>query len=553
MNIPQALNNRRRRSILIRLIINGFIQAIISVTNAQLVKLAFDNLIRNTSSTFNQDAVSIGLGLMITAIFLAWLRITERTDAVRLGQSYAYSVRMTLYRKLASMSPRALQTRSQGGVTLRFVGDLTSLRQWVSFGLARIIVAIVNTVVTIIALSLINRAIALTTILFLIVGAISAWQRGKSLQGSAQEARRHVSRLAGDINEKVSAIAVVQVFGQAKREKRRLTSRSRSLETAMVNRGALASQLRGLSEVTLSLASAGALLIGGREVALGHTTPGTIVGAMTIVGFLMPPLRDLGRIQEYWHNSRVSRRKIQEFLKTPNLITELPNAPDLEVREGSLQFKDVSFSDILNQVSVKVLPGQVIALVGSNGTGKSTLLSLAARLIEPDQGSISIDGQDISNHSLTSLRSVIGMASPDLPLLRGSVGRNLRYRFPKADKKEIARVWHLCEIEQLLAELPQGEKTKIAEGGKGLSAGQRQRICLARAILGNPKILLLDEIDANLDPQGTSIVDRVLANHDGTVLIITHRPERLALADVIWSLEDGKIKTRTKKSKTMQL
>ncbi|ELS02470.1 ABC-type multidrug transport system, ATPase and permease component [Xenococcus sp. PCC 7305] len=544
MKIPKALDNRRLRRILTRLIFNGFIQAMMSVANAQLVKLAFDNLIRNTSPNFNQDAVYLGLGLIGTAIALAWLRITERIDAVKMGQSYAYSVRMTLYRKLAMMSPRALQTRSQGGVTLRFVGDLTSLRQWVSFGLARIIVAVVNTVVTLIALSLINIQIAAIATLILLLGAFIAWQRGKNLQTAAQEARYHVSKLAGDINEKVSAIAVVQIFGQSHREKKRLTSRSRALETAMVNRGALASQLRGLSEATLSLASAVALLVGAREVALGRTTPGTIIGAMTILGFLMPPLRDLGRIQEYWHNSRVSRRKIQEFLKTPNLITEIPNAIALEVTQGSLEFDHVSFGGILNQVKVRAEPGQVIALVGSNGAGKSTLLSLTARLIDPENGSIYLDGQDIANHSLASLRRNIGMASPDLPLLRGSIGRNLRYRYPRADEKEIARVWQLCEINELLAELPQGEKTKIAEGGKGLSAGQRQRISLARAILGNPKILLLDEIDANLDPKATTIVDRVLENHDGTVLIITHRPERLALADAIWSLENGKIKVR---------
>ena len=540
-NVPKALSSRRRRSILIRLIVNGFIQAMMSVANAQLVKFAFDNLIRDTSSSFTKDAIAIGLGLTGTAIALAWLRIRERVDAVKMGQSYAYTVRMALYRKLTKMSPRALQSRSQGGVTLRFVGDLTSLRQWVSFGLARIIVAIVNTAMTLIALSLINLQIAAIATIIIILGAFIAWQRGKSLQTVAQEARRHVSKLAGDINEKVSAIAVVQVFGQSKREKKRLTNRSRDLETAMVNRGALASQLRGLSEATLSLASAGALLIGARQVALGNTTPGTVVAAMTIVGFLMPPLRDLGRIQEYWHNSRVSLRKIREFLQTPNLVTEKPNAPDLEVTQGSLVFDNVSFGDVLTQVTAQAQPGKIIALVGSNGAGKSTLLSLATRLIDPESGSIYIDGQNISEYSLASLRNNIGMASPDLPLLRGSVGRNLRYRCPKADEAEIARVWKLCEINELLAELPQGEKTKIAEGGKGLSAGQRQKISLARAILGNPKILLLDEIDANLDPKATNIVDRVLENHDGTVLIITHRPERLAIADVIWYLENGKI------------
>jgi ABC-type bacteriocin/lantibiotic exporter with double-glycine peptidase domain len=133
------------------------------------------------------------------------------------------------------------------------------------------------------------------------------------------------------------------------------------------------------------------------------------------------------------------------------------------------------------------------------------------------------------------------MAGPDLPLLRGTVDKNLRYRWPDAPIEEIARVRHLCEVDQVLAELPEAEKTRVSEGGIGLSAGQRQRIALARAILGNPPLLLLDEVDANLDAQATAVVDRVLAEHKGTVLLITHRAERLATADAIWYLEGGRL------------
>ena len=410
-----------------------------------------------------------------------------------------------------------------------------------SLGLARLTVAITNTIGALFALSFVSWILALTVSIVLAIGALATFKLGQQMQKAARTARRHLSRLAGNINEKVASIAVVQVFGQSQQEKKRLARQSRRLEVAMVDRAVIAGQLRGVTEATAALASAAALLVGAAEVAAGHATPGTVVAAMTIVGFLVSPLRDLGRVQEYWHNSRVSLQKMQEFLDTPALVTEIPNAPDLILGAGQLEFDSVSIPGALHEVSAIAEPGQVVALVAPNGAGKSTLLSLAARLIDPAQGVVRLDEQDLGVHNLASIRRAIGMASPDLPLLRGSVRKNLRYRCRDASAEEIERVWQLCEIDAVLAELPEGEETRIAEGGVGLSAGQRQRIALARAILGNPPLLLLDEVDANLDVQATAIVDRILANHQGTVLLITHRTERLAAADVIWYLEEGRL------------
>jgi ATP-binding cassette subfamily B protein len=539
--IPCAVSGHRTW-LLTRLIINGFLQATATVANALLVELAFDKLITTANPVaFNQIALQVGIGLVAAAVVNALLRTVERTDAERLGQNYAYEIRMVLYERLTSLAPRAMQNRSQGGVMLRFVGDLKALRQWVSLGLARLSVATTTTVAALVALSFVNIRLAVTVGIILAIGALSSLRLGKQMRTVAKEARRRLSRLAGNINEKVASIAVVQVFGQSKQEKQRIARQSQQLEEAMIDRAKVAGQIRGITEGTAAIASSGALLIGAYEVVQGRATPGVVVAAMTIVGLLVPPLRDLGRVQEYWHNSRVALEKVESFLKTPSLVTEVPNAPDLILGPGRLEFESVSLSNSLTEISAVAEPGQVIALVGPNGAGKSTLISLAARLIDPDEGVIRLDGQDISQYSLSSIRRGIGMAGPELPLLRGTVGKNLRYRWRDAPEEEINRVWQLCGIEQVLAELPEGEKTKISEGGGGLSAGQRQRIALARAILGNPPLLLLDEVDANLDAQATAVVDRVLTEHQGTILLITHRPERLVAADIIWYLENGQL------------
>ncbi|MDJ0713382.1 MAG: ABC transporter ATP-binding protein [Prochloraceae cyanobacterium] len=538
--IPRPLKSRRTW-LLFRLVINGFFQAGVTIANAKLVKLCFDRLITAANPAFNTMALPISLGLLTATGVIAWLRIAERTDAERIGQEYACEMRMALYNKLASVAPRALQSRTQGGLMLRFVGDLNSLRQWVSLGLARLTIASATTAGTVLALAFISKTLAITIGIILLMGVLTAYKLGQQMQKAAKETRRRLSRLAGNINEKVASMAVVQIFGQSKRERERLARQSRRLEKAMVNRAIVAGQLRGLTDTTAAFASGAALLVGAAEVAAGRTTPGTVVAAMTIVSFLVPRFRDLGRVQEYWHNSRVSLGKIEEFMNIPSLVTEIPNAPDLILGPGRLQFDSVSLAEALYEVRAIAKPGQVVALVGPNGAGKSTLLSLAARLIDPERGVIRLDGQNLATHSLASVRRAIGMATPDLPLLRGTVEKNLLYRWPDASEEEIRRVWELCGIDEVLAELPEGEQTRVSEGGVGLSAGQRQRIALARAILGNPPVLLLDEIDANLDAKATAVVDRVLANYPGTILLITHRFERLAAADEIWYLENGQL------------
>lgn len=538
---PPAIHGHRKW-LLMRLIINGFAQTAATLANAAIVEVIFDRLIvDHQSHSFGQLILPITLALLAAIGAIAWLRITERIDAESLGQDYADEIRLTLYRQLSRLNPRTLQNRSQGAVSLRFVGDLNALRQWVSLGLARLTVTTTVTLGVMLVLTVISWPLGLSVTGVLTVGLLISLNYGQQLQIKAKEARRYLSRLAGNINEKVAAIAVVQVFGQSQREEKRIARQSLQLKDARIERAKVAGQLQGVMEATASLASAMALFVGAMEVSAGRTTPGTVVAAMSLVGLLAPRLRELGRVQEYWHNFRVSYDKIEEFLEIPSLITEHPQAKDLRVKQGHLAFESVRVSDVLFDITVEAKPGRVVALVGPNGAGKSTLLGLAARLFDPDSGTIRLDGQNLANYSLSSVRQAIAMAGPDLPLLRGSVKRNLLYRCPDASPEEIERVWQLCGIHELLAELPQGEDTKISEGGKGLSSGQRQRIALARAILGDPAVLLLDEIDANLDVKSSTIVDRVINHYSGTILLITHRPERLANVDMIWYLENGQL------------
>ena len=541
MSLPGILEGGSSR-LWARLVGNGLAQALAAVATTLLVRHTFDGWLNTHRQPADLPALGwVGTGLVMIVVLRAWLRARERADAERLGQEYVYQVRLAVFDRLGALAPRVLQRRRRGSLMLRFVGDLSALRQWVSLGLARLTVAGMTAGIALVALGWMNRILALAAGLILAGGAVAALALAKPLRAAVRESRRRQSALAANVNEKIAAMAAVQLCNQGQRERRHIARQGRRLRDAMVERARIGGWLRAITEATSGLAVATVVLLGALEVASGTTTPGTVVGAMTIVGLLLPALRDLGRIHEYWHGFQVASERIERFLELPNLVNERPNAPDLTVERGQLELRQVSVTGVFEDLNVVAPAGGVIAIVGPNGAGKSTLLALAARLLDPDQGEVRLDGRDFARHSLASVRRAVGMVSAELPLLKGSIARNLRYRWPEAPLEEVERVCALCGVDELLAELPEGAQTRLLEDGKNLSPGQRQRIALARALLGDPALLLLDEVEANLDTRAEAVVDRVLARHCGTVLMVTHRRDRLFRADEIWHVADGRL------------
>ncbi len=539
---PPLLAGKRPRRLL-GLVLNGVAQAAAAIGAALLVETIFNRVVEGGRAGSLGELAPLGAALAGAAVVVGLLRSRERADAERLGQSYVHALRNAMYRRLSSLAPRALQHRSQGAVMLRFVGDLTAIARWVSLGLSRAIVGGTFVVGALGALTFISPALAAGVAVVVVLGAVGALFSARSLQTRSREARRRRARLAANVNEKVGSVGVVQVFGQTARERRRLKSQSRKLRYAMVDRARSVGHQRGLAEGTAMMASAAVLMVGAGEVGAGRATPGTVVAAMTIVGLLAGPLRDLGRVNEYWHNSRISMEKCRSFLATPNMLRPTAGAPLLELGAGRLELDDVHLDGSLAGVSAVAQPGSLVAVVGPNGAGKSTLLALAARLMDPDRGVVRLDGQDLSEREESSVRRAMSMVGPDLPLLRGTVDENLRYRWPEAPQEEIDRVGGLCSIDDLLAELPEGLETRVVEGGANLSAGQRQRLSIARALVGDPAVLLLDEADANLDQEARALIDRIIQTHRGrrTVLVVSHQAAVLEWADAIWRLEDGRL------------
>ncbi len=533
MKLPRLISGVRRR-LLLYLMLNGLAQAGAVVSLALLLRNAFDTLViesRAGSSIAGLWQYFAAFSMIVA--LSAWLRWRERVDAERLGQDYVFELRQLLFAHMSRLSPRALQKRSHGGTMLRMVGDLTALRQWVSLGLARLAVAAIASTVTLLALALVNLNMAILVSLLLLSSVLVVFSLGKSLEQAARNARKQRSRLAAYITERLAAMPVVQALGQRERERRRLKKQSNALREAMLHRANRIGQMRAVTEAMVGLAGSWIILLGAWEIMQGQATAGAVVAAMMVVGMLSAPLRDLGRVHEYWRGARVSQEKIMQFLNARGRVWQPRSAPDLRVNGGKIEFRNVSCGESIVGFSRVIRAGERVALVGPNGSGKSTLLALINRLFDPDEGNILIDGQDISKCNISSLRASVGVVGPDFPLLRGSVEYNLKYRYPRASKAEINEVREFCGIDEMAASLPNGLRTRLVEGGMNLSVGQRARVALGRAMLGAPPILLLDEADANLDAQARGLIERIIDTYPGTVLIVTHRQDHISKMDQV--------------------
>jgi len=548
-----AIFSGARRGLFLRLVANGVLQAACIIGSMKLVRYAFNILL---NSEFDDPEIHMSdpsqvweialfaLALMGCTSLAAWLRFQERIDAERLGQAYIHQVRLVAFDRMNHFSTRALSNRSTGASMLRFVSDLTSIRRWVSLGLARIVVSLIVTLISISFLSFLDPYLALSSVIILSLGLIWNLRMGTNMRYVIAEARRRRGYLAGNINEKISSYIVIQAFNQRLKERRRFKKHSQLLSGAMVDRARASAGMRIVNDGATALSMAAILSIGSLEVFHNLTSSGNVVAAMAVVGFLSTAFNDLGRVHEYLQAYRVSKEKIIQFMDTKRLRGRSSKRPSLQVSKGQIELQNIEIRGVLKDLSATIPGGARLAVIGDNGAGKSTLLQVIARLVDPDRGKVLIDGQDIRKCNMSSVRKAIGIVSPDLPLLKGSVGYNLRYRKPDAAAEELLRVRQLCKIDDLLAQLPGGEDFRIKEGGKNLSLGQRHKLALARALLGQPSILIVDEIDANLDRQAVKTFEEVLRNFPGTVLMVSRFEDRLALADHYWSLAEGRLQSQ---------
>lgn len=545
--LPRALGGARRR-MMAQLVLVGVGQAICVVAFALLLHVVADH-VRHPDRTHAGHTGIYGpfeqwsnpvlfAGFVLTAVATIALRALGPPLAERLAQSYIHSVRLRLFDQIAESVSWGPDRRNVGVTVLRFTGDSSALRDWVSKGVASLLVDGVFVLVTVGVLIALSPLAGVMAAALVSLGAILVTVIGHQLELRVRETRRCNGRLAAFVNERVTYAAVMQSLGRVGHERRVLRRRSRRFSTAMVRQTQLTGALGAVAEacrIGACVAVIGAAMI-------VHTRTDVLASLLPVAGFLGGPLASLADTQYYWQRSRIARRRITEVTSAPRLLAA-HGAPPLTEGPGRLELVDVRVDGVIKDVSALVTPGRRVALTGPPGAGKSLLLSLIARLRVPDDGAVLLDGQNLAEHDPESVWRAIRLVSPDLSLLRGSVAMNLRHGAVPGedDGDQLGEPW--AEHDEPLAQLlPEGLRTRVGEGGYGLSRAARYQVAIARALRSHPRVLLLDQAE----PEGTlgdSTFDALFSRYPGTIVYVTRDTRLLARADLVWRLTDGSLRS----------
>lgn len=474
-----------------------------------------------------------GLGLAGAMAVSVWLRFRERVDGEAFGQRMAHEVRLRLADHMLRMAPKE-RGLGEGDIVLRFVGDLAAIRNWHARGVGGALISAPMLVGGTAALIWLDWRIGLAVTACLTLSGCTQALAAPHLHAAGVHARRERARLARTITETAAILPSVQLFGQSASAGRRVARRSAALALAMRRRAVWSGLLHLGADIGAAGLPAAVLLLWALDQ---HTGTGSASAALLLGGLLGPRIREIGRIREYWELAAISRERIDAFLARPTL-DQRSDAKRLHRREGRLALRNLALAGVFEKVSAEAPAGARVALVGQNGAGKSRLLGLIAGLETPTSGRVVIDGQNASMRRLSSLRRIVALASMDAPLARGDLDQNIHYG-ARANGADAERMLKLGGHAALVAEFAAGGATRIGPAGAGISAGQRARIILLRALMRMPKVLLLDEIEAHMDEAGRSTLSRVLAEFPGTIVMATHSGEWQARCTQTWRIEAG--------------
>jgi ATP-binding cassette subfamily B protein len=500
---------------------------------------------RDSGGLIAMGALAIGLGL-VEALLIFIRRWTQAASAI--GMETA--LRRDIYAHLQRL-PIAFHDRWQSGQLLsRATTDLSVIRRFLSFGLIFLIIN-VATYVTVVALLL---HLYWPLGLLVAVSAIPLFAISKRFTSQYFAASRRLQDQLGDlatqIEESAQGIRVIRSFGRRSHMVQRFGADAQRLHDTAVGKARMLARTWSQFDLVPNVTLAIVLVVGALQVARGHLSLGALVAFVSLQVMLVWPIDALGWIIANAQEAMSAADRVYEVLDTPPSIVDRPDAVDVapDSVRGHLRFEGVTFSydgasePVLRRIDLDVRPGETVAIVGVTGSGKTTLVSLVPRLYDVSGGRITIDGRDVRDFRLDSLRRVVGMAFEEATLFSMSVRENLTLGRPDATDDEVAEALSIAQA-QFVHDLPWGLDTRVGEQGLSLSGGQRQRLALARAVLGRPRVLVLDDPLSALDVHTEALVEEALATvlAGTTALLVVHRPSTVALADRVALLQDGEL------------
>ncbi len=501
----------------------------------------------------DRDDLRLYAGLVLLAALLRLvLSVARRLVAGRVSLGVELNLRNRMYEHLQVLELGFFARQQTGQLMSRATVDLNSVRFFLGYGLVFILQSALTILLASVAMFLLQPGLAALALLPVPFVVFVAARYGRRSRPALQEVQQRIAELTADVEENVSGVRVVKAFAAEERQLGRFgTTVSRVFDQSMV-----ATRLRAFYNPFIgflpNLGLAVVLLVGGRQVVRGTLTLGDFTAFYTYLLMLIGPMRQLGIALGLAQRATASGARIFELLDREPRIVAPDGARPLPAGNGRVVLREVSFayegasSPALLDVDLVVEAGTTVALVGATGSGKTTLVQLLGRLYDVDEGAVLVDGADVREVELASLRSSIAVVDDDPFLFSASVAENIAYGRPDATREQIERAAERAQAAGFVAELPAGYDTRVGERGLTLSGGQRQRLAIARALLVDPRVLVLDDatssVDASTEQAIKAALREVMAGR--TTFVIAHRLSTIALADEIVVLEDGRISAR---------
>jgi ATP-binding cassette subfamily B protein len=471
------------------------------------------------------------------------------------GQRALQDLRLSMFRHLQTQPIAFYERRPAGVLISRMTNDVEALNALVTDSVVTLFTASLTLIGSVVILLTFDVELALLTFLVFPVMAIGSFLFRIASADAYRRTRETIGAITGYLQESLSGIRVVRSFAQEGRQRARFGELNEANRDANMTTVYLNASYFPAVEFISALATMGILLYGGFQVLDGEVTVGVLVGFVAALNGFFDPIGQLSQVYTTYQSGMAALDKIFELLDTEPTMTERPDAVDLpRPLRGDVRFEGVSFgyapatpdgetTYALRDIDLEILPGQTVALVGATGAGKSTFAKLVARFYDPTEGRITVDGVDLRDVRTHSLRSQMGIVPQEGFLFSGTIGDNIAFGRPDATREEVERAAAAVGATEFIARFPAGLDTAVGERGVQLSAGQRQLVAFARALIADPRILILDEATANVDLHSETRIEEGLRRllHGRTSIVIAHRLSTIRQATRIVVLDGGTI------------
>ncbi|RJE89065.1 ABC transporter ATP-binding protein [Paenibacillus sp. 1011MAR3C5] len=513
----------------------------------QLTKYTIDTVI--DQKLFSQ-LFYIGAGIIGAAISLGLLRYLSTSVMAAIGQKVLYRLRNDLYRHLQRLDVAYYDRNRTGDLMSRVTNDVSVLQQLISSSMMQLFTDVFTFTAIAAYMMFIDWKLTLMLLATFPFMILTTRVFGKRIRTSFRKVQESLADVSDHLQNTLTGIRMIKSFTAEEYESERFSERTQRNMDANVQVTRLRAAYEPIIDFINFIGLAIVLVFGAWLAMKGSMTVGTVVAFIAYLRLLQNPIRHFSRILNSIQQAAAAYERIVEVMNTEPEITDKPGAAELPSMNGHIQFHDVTFSysgnredEVLSGFDLELKPGEVTALVGSSGSGKTTIAHLITRFYEVSEGSITIDGYDVRDVLLDSLREQIGIVTQDIVLFNGSIAENIRYGNQNATDEEVRAAAKAAYAAEFIESFKDGYDTQIGERGVKLSGGQKQRLSIARALLKNPKMIILDEATASLDTESEQMIQTALAEllKGRTCLVIAHRLSTIQQADGIYVLENGRV------------